>query len=48
VPPLGVRDLALWLAPAHPGHLVVAQVALARDLADAEERLVCSQQPFDR
>jgi hypothetical protein len=44
----GLRTLTLWLAPARPGDLVVAQLALAADLADAEERFAHSRQPFDR
>jgi hypothetical protein len=44
----GIRYLAIWLAPARPGDLVVAQVELAEDLADAAERFARSRQPFDQ
>ena len=44
----GLRSLALWLAPARPGDLVVAQLRLVGALADAEERFARSRQPFDR
>jgi hypothetical protein len=43
----GVGSMAIWLAPARPGDLVVAQFVLAADLADAEQRFACSQLPFD-
>jgi hypothetical protein len=43
----GIRHLALWLAPARPGDLVVVQVELTKDLKDAEERFARSRQPFD-
>ena len=43
----GLRALALWLAPARPGDLVVAQLELAGALADAEERFARAPQPFD-
>jgi hypothetical protein len=44
----GVRSLTIWLAPSRPGDLVVAQVKLAEDLADAEEQLARSREPFDQ
>ncbi|MDB5078021.1 MAG: ester cyclase [Chloroflexi bacterium] len=44
----GIRKLALWLAPARPGDLVVVQVELSGALTDAEERFARSQQPFDQ
>jgi hypothetical protein len=44
----GLRSLAIWLAAARPSDLVVAQVELAADLAEAEERFARSQQPFDQ
>jgi hypothetical protein len=44
----GIRSLAVWLAPARPGDLVVAQVEVAEELADTEERFARSRQPFDQ
>jgi hypothetical protein len=44
----GIRSLALWLTAGHAGDLVVAQLVLATDLAEVEERFARSQEPFDR
>ena len=44
----GIRSLTLRLASGRAGDLVVVQVVLATDLADAEERFARSRQPFDR
>jgi len=44
----GVRSLRIWLAPSRPGDLVVAQLELAEDLADAEEQFARSREPFDQ
>lgn len=43
----GIRSLTLWLTSARAGDHVVAQVVLATDLADAEERFARSRLPFD-
>lgn len=44
----GLQSLTLWLTAGQAGAVVVAQVVLATDLADVEERFARAQAPFDR
>ena len=44
----GLRSLAIWLAPARAGGVVVAQVELAGDLAAFAAGFARSTHPFDR